>query len=104
MAGSRLERKFAEAWAAYDGEPADVRQAFEERLIAALELLSGDDRLAPSTKGLMRDGIAMALVTGYIAGEWRKVHAALAATRPTLYARVKDRLPDAQSGDHPLAL
>jgi hypothetical protein len=103
MAGSRLERKFAEAFACYDGEPADVREAFEQHLQAALELLSGDDRLSPATKSLMRDAIVMSLIEGYVGGEWSKVHQALARTRPSLYERVKKSLPSA-SGDHPLAL
>lgn len=103
MAGSRLARKVAEAIATYRQEPAELRAEFETGLVAALEALAAANRLSPDTARMLKEALGQIFVDGYVGGSWVKVHAALASEAPVLYAKVKDRLPSATSGN-PLAL
>ena len=101
---TRLGRKIAEARAAYLAEPAELRARFEAGLAAALPCLSSSDEINQRTRKALFEAFAMGFVEGYVGGAWAKVHEALASESPELYAQVKELLPDAKTGNHPLAL
>lgn len=101
---TRLGRKVAEARGAYLCEPAELRARFEAGLTAAAECLRSSDEISRRTRKALLEVIAMGFVEGYIGGAWRKVHDALREEAPALYEQVKELLPNAETGDHPLAL
>jgi hypothetical protein len=102
---SRLGRRVAEAVAAYQGLEPGLRRRFEAGLEAARDaLVVVSDEIPKPVRNALLEATAMAFVEGYVAGAWGKVHAALAEAAPELYQAVKSLLPDAKSGNHPLAL
>jgi len=104
VAGTRLSRKVAEAREAYSAEPPELRARFEAGLEAAKECLSSGDEISRRTRKALFEAVAMGFVEGYVGGAWSKVHAALREEAPELYEQLKELLPDASTGDHPLAL
>jgi hypothetical protein len=103
-AGTRLGRKVSDAVAAYEALEPDLRKRFEAGLLAARDALSTADEIPAHARRALLEAIAMAFVEGYVGGAWGKVHLALAESAPGLYEAVRELLPDAKSGHHPLAL
>jgi len=101
---SRLGRKVAEAVDAYAGLDLELRERFEAGLLAARDALASADEIPKHARTALLEAIAMAFVEGYVGGAWGKVHAALREQAPALYMAVRELLPDATSGNHPLAL
>lgn len=101
---SRLGRKVAEAIDAYGGLAPELRERFEAGLLAARDALQSADEIPKHARVALLEAIAMAFVEGYVGGAWGKVHSALREQAPALYMAVRELLPDATSGNHPLAL
>jgi hypothetical protein len=102
--GTRLGRKVNDAVTAYLELEPDLRKRFESGLLAARDALSTADEIPANARKALLEAIAMAFVEGYVGGAWGKVHLALAESAPGLYEAVKELLPNAKTGSHPLAL
>lgn len=95
---SRLQRQIERAIAQYATEPLATRERIERALreCGAL-LMSADDAgsISDQTKAQLREAVESIAMDGFMGGPggWRKVHAALAAAAPALYAELRKILP-----------
>lgn len=93
---SRLERHIADVVTEYDQLPAGFRERFEAALVAAtatLEVAEEIKVLAPTLGRKFLEVAMMVFSDGKLAGNWTKVHKAIAAAAPRVYPHVRRILP-----------
>jgi len=80
----------------YDKLPRELRERFEEKILATVEGLSVVEEIKQHDPGLNDEVMELAMMAfadGKIAGNWPKVHRELATGSPRLYAVIGSRLP-----------
>jgi len=93
---SRLQREIEVALEYYRAEPEEARHRVEEAMRICVRTLTGADLISGKTKEVFRGVVESVIMTGFLSsGGWAKVHAALAAAAPALYAELKEVLPSA---------